>query len=81
MEYLNTIDHDNGSVSEFLDNAVLRNKEVSKLQHLCRYRIRHHLMKLRTKTNLLCSVPYLHLPRSITNYLLYNIDPYDPKYV
>ena len=76
IEYINIVDNDWKGLSDFLDNAPLRMKQGPSLQHLCRQNIRLHLIKLRQNTNLFFLIPHLHLPKSITNYLLYSVDPY-----
>ena len=51
-----------------------------RLKHLCRVKIRNHLLELDPHQNLFVRVPQLGLPKSLATYLLYDVsmdDVYD----
>ena len=47
--------------------------EERRLKHLCRVRIRNHLLELDPHENLFVRVPQLGFPKSLASYLLYDV--------
>ena len=56
-----------------IPDYVKQEDEESHLKHLCRVRIRTHLLELDPHENLFIRVPELGLPKSLVSYLLYDV--------
>ena len=63
------------SVADYLPQINIK----FNLSHLCREAIRKHLLKVDRHTNLFDRVPRLGLPRSLTEYLLYDMSLDSPS--
>ena len=56
-----------------IPDYVKQEDEKRHLKHLCRVRIRNHLLELDPHQNLFLRVPQLGLPKSLASYLLYDV--------
>ena len=56
-----------------IPDYVKQQDEERHLKHLCRVRIRNHLLELDPHENLFVRVPELRLPKSLTSYLLFDV--------
>ena len=58
---------------EVISEHVKQKNSQIHLKHLCRVRIRNHLLELDPHQNLFVRVPQLGLPKSLVSYLLYDV--------
>ena len=56
-----------------IPDYVKQEDEERRLKHLCRVRIRNHLLELDSHENLFLRVLQLGLPKSLASYLLYDV--------
>ena len=54
-------------------NRVMGKEKQMGLRHLCRQKVREHLLELNPHGNLFHRVPKLGLPKFLTNFMLYNV--------